>query len=207
MFRRSSSDSADSTAPAAPSGATIADPAPGGAKKGRPTPSRKEAEAAAKVRAKPPRTKKELAAAKRKARNSDSDLMRAALKSGDERHLPARDRGPLKRFVRDYVDVRFSFIELLMPMMLVVLVLGVMFGSNQRVVETGNILLIGTLLLVIIDAFFLRAKLARELAARFPGESTKGTTYYAIMRAMQMRFMRLPKPKKKIGQDLDATRP
>ena len=40
------------------------------------------------------------------------------------------------------------------------------------------------------------------LARRFPDESTKGLTYYAITRALQMKFMRLPKPQVKIGQQL-----
>ena len=32
---------------------------------------------------------------------------REALANGDERYLPARDKGPVRRFVRDYVDSRF----------------------------------------------------------------------------------------------------
>ncbi len=48
----------------------------------------------------------------------------------------------------------------------------------------------------------LRFRLRRQLAARFPDEPVKGTTYYAVTRAMQMKFMRLPKPKVKIGQEL-----
>ena len=48
----------------------------------------------------------------------------------------------------------------------------------------------------------LRFRLRRELARRFPDEGLKGTTYYAVMRSLQMRFMRLPKPQVKIGQQL-----
>ena len=48
----------------------------------------------------------------------------------------------------------------------------------------------------------LRRKLRRELARRFPDEPLKGTTYYGITRALQMKFMRLPKAKVKIGQTL-----
>ena len=40
------------------------------------------------------------------------------------------------------------------------------------------------------------------LARRFPDEPTKGTTLYAVMRSMQMKFMRLPKPQVKIGEKL-----
>jgi hypothetical protein len=50
--------------------------------------------------------------------------------------------------------------------------------------------------------FMLRRKLRRELTRRFPDEPLKGTTYYAITRALQMKFMRLPKSKVKIGQEL-----
>ena len=48
----------------------------------------------------------------------------------------------------------------------------------------------------------LRFRLRRQLAARFPDEPIKGTTYYAVTRAMQMKFMRLPKSQVKIGQEL-----
>jgi len=81
-------------------------------KKGRPTPSRKEAEAARKARAKVPRTRKEMAAAQKLQRNESSTQMRQAMRNGDDRFLPARDKGPVRRFIRDYVDSRFSFIEL-----------------------------------------------------------------------------------------------
>ena len=48
----------------------------------------------------------------------------------------------------------------------------------------------------------MRRRLRRELRRRFPDENLKGTTYYAIMRSLQMKFMRLPKAKVKIGQEL-----
>ena len=63
-------------------------------------------------------------------------------------------------------------------------------------------MLLGTILLVIVDMVLLRFRLRRQLAARFPDETTKGTTYYAVTRALQMKFMRLPKAKVKIGQEL-----
>ena len=55
---------------------------------------------------------------------------------------------------------------------------------------------------MIVDMLMLRFRLRRQLAARFPDESVKGTTYYAVTRAMQMKFMRLPKPQVKIGQEI-----
>ncbi|MDN4172926.1 DUF3043 domain-containing protein [Nocardioides sp. SOB77] len=182
---------------------TVVSPEPVPAKvggKGRPTPTRKEAEAAARARAKTPRTRKEQARAQRQARAESSQKVRAAMKAGDERYYLPRDRGPVRRFVRDYVDTRFSIIELMIPLLILTMILG--YSGNQRLAGIGNTILFGTVLLVVMDMVFLRFRLRRELARRFPEESHKGTTYYAVTRAMQMKFMRLPKAQVKIGQEL-----
>ena len=168
--------------------------------KGRPTPTRKEAEAAAKARAKPPRTRREIAAAQRSTRSESSSRVRQGMRNGEEKYLLPRDKGPVRRFIRDFVDSRFSFIELIIPMLVITMVLG--YSGNDTARNIGNSVLFGSVLLVALDMFVLRFRLRRQLAARFPGESTKGTTYYAVTRAMQMKFMRLPKPKVKIGQEL-----
>lgn len=190
MFRRSK--------PAAPAPEPATVVRPGG--KGRPTPSRKEAEAAARARAKTPRTRKEQAAAQRAARAENSQKIRAAMKTGDDRYLPTRDKGPERRFIRDYVDARFSLVELMIPMMIVTLVLG--YSGSIYLANVGNMILLGTLVLVVIDVIFLRLRLRRELARRFPDAPLKGTTYYAVMRSLQMKFMRLPRAQVRIGQEL-----
>jgi len=198
LFRRTKSDSVATPSLAA---STAVDPKPGG--KGRPTPTRKEAEAAARARAKVPRTRKELAAAQRAARAENGGKVREAMKTGDERYLPARDRGPVRRFIRDSIDVRFSFIELLIPVMVISLVMG--WSGNEALMGFSEIVLLGAMVMIVMDMVFLRLKLRRELTQRFPDESLKGTTYYAVMRAMQMKFMRLPKPQLKIGERLPDT--
>ena len=190
MFRRSRSET-DTT------------PAPAGDKvngKGRPTPSRREAEAAAKARAKVPRTRKEQLALQRSARVESSQKVRSAMKSGDERYFMARDQGPVRRFCRDFVDSRFSFIELMIPLLILTMVLG--YSGNTQLAGIGNTILVGTMLLVVVDILVMRRKLGKELARRFPDEDPKGTTYYSIMRSLQMKFMRLPKARVKIGQEL-----
>ena len=189
LFSRSKSEPAPDPAPP---------PKPDG--KGRPTPSRKEAEAAARARAKVPRTRKEMAAAQRVARSETSQQVRAGMKAGEEKYLLPRDKGPVRRFVRDFVDSRFSFIELMIPLLVVTMVLG--YSGNPTLAGIGNSVLFGTMLLIVVDMLVLRMRVRRQLTARFPDESTKGTTYYAITRALQMRFMRLPKPQVKIGQEL-----
>jgi hypothetical protein len=176
-------------------------PKPGG--KGRPTPSRKEAEAAAKARAKAPRNRKAAAAAQRSQRAESSRKVREAMKTGDERYFMPRDKGPERRFVRDYVDARFSFLELMIPAMLVTLVMG--YSGIPALQRVSNLMLFGMFLLIIIDILTIRFRLRRELVKRFPGETHKGTTWYAVSRSMQMKFMRLPKPRVRIGEQLSDT--
>ena len=188
MFRRSKTETETSEVA----------PKPGG--KGRATPTRKEAEAAAKARAKAPRNRKEAASKQRQQRAESSRKVRQAMKTGDERYFMARDKGPVRRFIRDFVDSRFSFLELMIPAMLVTLVLS--YSGNQAMMETGNFMLFGMFILIIVDIFTVRFRVRRELAKRFPEESLKGTTWYAVTRSMQMKFMRLPKPRVKIGEKL-----
>ena len=186
MFRRTKSETPSTVTPETQQGG-----------KGRPTPTRKEAEAAAKARAKAPRNRREAAAYQRQHRTESSKKIRQAMKDGDERYFLPRDKGPVRRFIRDYVDARFSFLEIMIPVMVVTLVLG--YSGNAQLASVGNFVLIGMFLLIVVDIVTLRFRLRRELAKRFPEEPTKGTTYYAITRAMQMKFMRLPKPRVKIG--------
>lgn len=190
MFRRSKTETD-------PAESTVSEKVGG---KGRPTPTRKEAEAAAKARAKTPRTRKELAAAQRSARSESSKTVRQAMREGDERYYPARDKGPVRRFVRDFVDSRFSMIELIIPLLLVTMVLG--YSGSTQLAAIGNLVLLLTIIVVVFDMVWLRFRLHRELGRRFPEQSTKGLTYYAVTRSLQMKFMRLPKPQVKIGQQL-----
>jgi hypothetical protein len=168
--------------------------------KGRPTPTRREAEAAARARAQVPPTRQEIAKAQRAARVESSQKVRSAMKSGDERYFLARDKGPVRSFIRDFVDSRFSFVELMIPLLILTMVLG--YSGNRSLANMGNTILLGTMVLVVIDILLMRRRLRRELARRFPSETMNGTTYYAVMRSLQMKFMRLPKAKVKIGQQL-----
>ena len=171
--------------------------------KGRPTPTRKEAEALAKARARAPRTRKEQAARQRPFKTENSRKVREGMKTGDERYLLPRDKGPVRRFIRDFVDSRFSIVELLIPLLVITMILG--YSGNPSLVQASYTVMMATFLFVIVDMFVLRFRLRKELVRRFPGESYKGTTYYAVIRSLQMKFMRMPKAQVKIGQDLPET--
>jgi hypothetical protein len=188
LFRRTKSEAE----------AEVVEVKPGG--KGRPTPTRKEAEALAKARARAPRNRKEMAARARQVKSENSRTIREAMKTGDEKYLLPRDKGPVRRFVRDYVDSRFSIVELLIPLLVVTMILG--YSGNPSLVSASYLVMMATFLFVIVDMVVLRFRLRKELTRRFPNESLKGATYYAVIRSLQMKFMRMPKAKVKIGQDL-----
>jgi Protein of unknown function (DUF3043) len=172
-------------------------------KKGRPTPTRREVEAANRAKAKVPRTRRERAAARRGSRTDTAAKMREAMRSGDDRYLPERDRGPVKRFIRDYVDSGFSVLEVMLPLMVVLLAFGYV---GTRALANFSAGAVPALLLVIIaEALRLRWRVGRELDRRFPGQSHRGATSYAVMRALQVRFMRKPDRKVRLGQTLPDT--
>ncbi len=165
--------------------------------KGRPTPTRREAEAAARARAKSTLDPKAARRQDRARRSERTRAIRQGVRAGDQRYLPKRDKGPVRAFVRDFVDTRINMAEFAVP----VLFASLLF-SSAGMVELGSAIMNALLLVVVVDAILLRWRMRRELTRRFPNEPLKGTTFYAFMRALQLRFLRLPKPQVKIGQKL-----
>ncbi len=164
--------------------------------KGRPTPTRKEAQAAAKARAKGAQGKKGGGRMTREQRAGQSAKVREAMRTGDERYLPARDKGPVRRFARDFVDSRLCMAEFLLPLLLVILL------TSPLSPALSNGLWSATVILVAADTIWLVFRLRRELRTRFADQSTRGATGYAVLRSIQLRFLRMPKPQVKLGQKL-----
>lgn len=164
--------------------------------KGHATPSRKEAEAAAKARAKTPRTRGEQMRAARLKQQ-------AAVKSGDPRYLAERDRGPVRKFLRDYIDSRVNIGEVLLPILIVAVAL--FYVGNRPVAVFGELLTLSFALVTFVNLWSLSFKVRRELKARFPQGPVKGDVRYALMRSTNMRFMRYPKPTVKVGTKLPDT--
>ncbi|QYM76270.1 DUF3043 domain-containing protein [Leucobacter luti] len=164
--------------------------------KGRPTPSRKQAQAA---NARPIVGSKDktLQKEQRKQQADARERARLGMMEGDERFLTARDRGPQRRFVRDYVDARWNVGEMLIPMMLVVLVMTFIPGVVQVI---SLIVIWAFVALAILDAFLLGLKLKRLLGTKFGVDKIQpGYRWYAAMRAFQFRPLRMPKPQVKRG--------
>ncbi|MER7668905.1 DUF3043 domain-containing protein [Kitasatospora sp. NPDC096128] len=195
MFRRRSDD-------AAASATVLEDETPQArhpqAKKGRPTPKRNEAEANRRTRVVVPKDRKEASRQARDRMRVEREKQRQALIDGDERHLPARDKGPVRKFARDYVDSRWSLAEFFLPAAVVILVLSIVKVPALQLLSTLLFLLF--FVLVILDFVRLGLGLRKQLAERFAGQNTRGTVAYGIMRTLQMRRLRLPKPQVRRGE-------
>ncbi|MFG3283813.1 DUF3043 domain-containing protein [Streptomyces sp. NPDC048111] len=168
------------------------------APKGRPTPKRSEAQTQRRRASTVPTDRKEAAKRQREARRVDMAKQREALANGDQRYLPARDKGPVRKFTRDFVDSRFSVAEMFLPLAVIILVLSMIrIGSLQNI---SLLLWLVVIVLIVLDSIGLAFRLKRALAARFPDESKKGAVAYGLMRTLQMRRLRLPKPQVKRGE-------
>lgn len=164
------------------------------AKKGRPTLSRKEAEAANRR----PLVVTDRRAAGKAARAKDREVRDReyqALRSGDTAHLPLRDRGPVRQYIRDYVDARWSLGEYFLIVAVVLLVISILSGSNNllMVISTLGIYLLA--IFVLVDTYLMWRSVKRRLIAKF-GEDRmeRGLAMYAVSRTLQFRRWRLPRP-------------
>ena len=163
--------------------------------KGKATPTRKEQEAANKRPLVP--TDRKLAAKEARIANAAArEKARAGLAAGDERYLPARDRGPQKRFARDWVDARYSVGELLVPVMIIIIItsfIQIPGGDPYLVANIANFIMWAFVMVLLIDLIIMSARMRKRIEAKF-GSIDRGVRWYAMMRTLQLRVMRMPKP-------------
>jgi hypothetical protein len=179
----------------APSEGTVLNGTPAG--KGRATPSRAEREAARK-RPLVPDTKEAKARA-RADLAAQREKARLGMAAGDPRYLPARDQGAQRKFARDWVDAGWHLGEAVMPaMVLVILATFLPIAALQYYAFVGLWIFI---LFVIGDMVITSISVKRAVKKKFGADKMeKGLGWYAAMRTVQMRFLRLPKPQVKRGQ-------
>ena len=162
-----------------------------GSGKGRPTPSRKEAEAARKQRLTIPKDPKLARKASRERQREDRERARAGMMAGDERYFPLRDRGPVRAFARDFVDARFTFAEYFIFVAIAVLLMG--FVPNPLVQQYSTVAFFAFAALIGIDTAILLFSLNRRVKVLFPKrEERRGLMLYAAVRTLQFRRLRVP---------------
>jgi len=166
--------------------------------KGRPTPTRKEKEAARKR----PLVSSDRTQARKDSRavmQTEREKQRIGMANGVEKYLPMRDRGVQRRYVRDYIDARTSIGEFLIPVMVIVLIATVLPQPEVQVGAFG--LLWFFFIAAVIDCIVVGFIIRRKLAAKFGASKVEtGLRWYAAMRMLQLRVMRLPKPQVKRRQ-------
>jgi hypothetical protein len=208
VFRRSSTGAPGSTEqdPAQSQEAPAKSKSPAQAGKGRPTPKRSEAErnryqsitggpSSGRATGSGPGGK--LTADDKAKARADRVRRTEAMRRGEEWALAPRDRGPIKKLARDYVDSHRRPSEYYMYVLVLLLI--ALLSRNSKVNTYVSPLVLVLVVVVVIDAYFLRRSLHRLAAERYPNESTRGMTTYAVMRGLQIRRFRMPAPRLKPG--------
>jgi Protein of unknown function (DUF3043) len=207
VFRRNSGGATDETAQDSPGAQSPDGPADARqprsqaeAVKGRPTPKRSEAE---RKRRQPitgsrpqsgPRTPEDKA----RARTERARKYEAANR-GEAWALNPKDRGAARGLARDYIDSKRRISEYFMYIIVLLLIAAFAGGSAGQKFVSPMILVLAVLLL--IESQLVKAALRRLLNDRMPGEPMRGLTLYAMMRALQIRKLRVPAPRVRPGGD------
>ncbi len=159
-------------------------------KKGKPTPPRKEQEAARKRPLVAPRTKEGKAAQAAKMR-SERLAAREGYAAGDDKYLPKRDAGPQRRMIRDVVDAGwFTIGEFLLPIMIV----SILIPPVSQLAALVNLTVLTLFVVYVADTFVIARRAKKLLGAKFgSGKTEKGIWTYVAFRAMYPRMLRLPK--------------
>jgi hypothetical protein len=174
--------------------------------KGRPTPKRRDAEKRNRQPITAPRTRKEAYRRERQQRarqSGDPKQIRAGIARGDERYLPRRDKGPVRKLARDFVDSRRTFGEFFMYLTILIVVASMVAPLAMRIYLQSFGLPV-VLAVIIIESIYISGRVKKLARERFPDESTQGVGIYAVTRSMQIRRLRMPQARLKPGQKAEV---
>src|SRR5690606_5369393 len=163
--------------------------------KGRPTPTRAEQEAK-RIRPLVANTKEEKKQARAEMR-ARRERAQVGMQNGEERYLGPRDKGAQRRFARDWTDAGWHLAEFLMPMMILVLVASVLPIPFMQLWAFAALWVY--IIFAIVDMVLLSNRVKKKAAEKWGSGREKGLGWYAAMRSVQMRFMRMPKAQVKRG--------
>lgn len=142
-----------------------------------------------------PKLSREERKAERIARRADQAGRREKMMAGEDAYLLPRDKGPVRRFVRDVVDARRNVLGLFMPaaLGLIFVMLAVPSLAVQRLLSPAMLVLV---VIMVIDGFLVGRKVNKLVDQKFPDHTESGWKlgFYAASRASQLRRMRAPRP-------------
>ncbi len=171
--------------------------------KGRPTPSRKQAQ---KNDLRPLVPTQEQRKARRKEEKrrirERQDREYEAMETGDLAHMPRAERLPIRIYVRDYVDARWNISEFFVPVALGIMIVALILAAVSPI--AANILtlimyvyLIAAVVDLIVMWWAPKNGLRNRLIAKYGEGAMKAArcASYACSRALQLRRWRMPKPR------------
>jgi hypothetical protein len=167
--------------------------------KGKPTPKRRDAQGRRRGPVPPPPKNQREAARRargtRAERRQAADERRRRMMEGDDRVLMPRDRGPVRAYVRDIVDSRRHLMGIFMP--LVVFVFAATLLQNIVIQQYSTLIMLAVLLTMVIEGTILGRTVNKKVRAKFPDTQDRAFSlgWYAFTRAMQLRRLRVPRPR------------
>lgn len=171
-------------------------------KKG-PTPRRREAEAA-NFRPLVPEDRKEARRQSQAKMRVEQQKAREGMARGDDRYLRPNERGPQKRFMRDFIDARITLGEWLLPLMFLVIFATFIPQANAAV---WAMMFIWIYLALSVAEGILYGVIIRRKVRDVVGEAKteKGFLFQTMGRSMQIRMLRMPKPQVKRFEKVEFT--
>jgi hypothetical protein len=178
--------------------------------KGRPTPSRRDAQGKKRGPVAPaPKTQREAMRRAKALRGTKEDRRKAAddrrrrMAAGDDSVLLPRDRGPARAYARDLVDGRRNLMGLFMPLAVVIFVTVIV--PVPQVQTFGSLICLVMLVAMALEGVLLGRYVVSRVRAKYPDEQVGALSYgwYAFTRATQIRRLRVPKPRVTRGTRID----
>jgi hypothetical protein len=189
--RRDRAETTDATTP--DTSAELTEQLARAAGKGRPTPRRNEAQGRRTGPPPPPPTTRKEAYKRMRAQQAlRRTEVRQGAARGDDSYLPARDRGPERKLVRDVVDTRRNVGSFFLAIAGVALIGTI--APSVAVRSYATFLLFGFFLLLIVDSFVLGRRIRNLVTQRFPDARMRGLVWYGVSRSTMIRRWRFPKP-------------
>lgn len=150
----------------------------------------------------PPANRREAMKRLREQQRQARAEARAGMLAGKEEYLPPRDKGPERRLVRDIVDSRRNLAGFFLPV--TIIVFAGSFTAIPSVVQFSAALFYAYILVVIVDSAMLTRRVKKIMLKRFPkaAKPPRSHYFYAVMRALQIRRLRLPPPQVKLGEQV-----
>ncbi|MEX3504471.1 DUF3043 domain-containing protein [Corynebacterium sp. LK2510] len=139
-------------------------------------------------------------AQREEARRSNKEIQ-ARIDAGDDRFVLDRDKGEVRRFVRDWVDARRFLNNYVMFAALVMLLIWFLGSFVPQLSAFMSLLSMVFIVAVFAEAVLIGKRANTAVRERFPDTTDTGfgLGMYAFSRASQPRKWRSPKPRVAVG--------